>query len=218
MRKSPIMKHAILSTGMILFSIFVYAQAYEGKIDYDKKKQVAYVIEFPYQSEAVENAFTKKMEKLGYRGKEEKGIFNKDKGFVVYKNAYITDISDKRMDYVVEVERKSRKEKDESLLYLIILDDKGENASVGFDAAVVDRIKSFLSSLSPDVEAADLELQIKEQENVVAKSEKKLSDLKKDKDNLEKKLSDNIKDQENTQKDIDSQKQALDTLRLKRKS
>ena len=212
------MKKAILSTGMILLSLFMYAQAYEGKIEYDKKKQAAFVIEFSYSPDAVENAFDQKMQKLGFKGKEEKGLFNKDKGFVVYKNAYITDISDKRMDYVVEVERKSRKEKDESVLYLIVLDDKGENAMTGFSQSDIDKAKLFLNNMQPDVEAADLELQIKDQENTVAKAVKKLNDLQKDKENLEKKLSDNAKDQENTQKDIDNQRNTLENLRSKRKS
>jgi len=55
----------------------------------------------------VENAFVKRMEKLGYKAKEEKGILNRDKGFLVFKNAYVTDISKDRLDYIIKVERKS---------------------------------------------------------------------------------------------------------------
>ena len=201
---------------VVLFSAMASAQAYEGKTDFDKKKQSAFVIEFPYPPEAVENAIVKKMEKLGYKGREEKGIFNKDKGFHDYKNVYITDISSKRMDYMMKVERKSRREKDESILYLVILKD-GENAVPGFDAADMDHAKSFLNRLQPDVEAANLELQIKEQEDLVAKAEKKLRDLEHDKDELEKKLDQNKKDQEDTQRDIENQKQILESLKLKRK-
>ena len=46
------------------------------------------------------------MEKLGYNGKDEKGLFNKDKGFRVYKNATIPEISSKSMDYIVKAEKK----------------------------------------------------------------------------------------------------------------
>ena len=217
-RKSPHMKRITLSIIICcVIGLSARSQAYEGKIDYDKKKQSAFVIEFPYPPEAVENAIMQKMEKLGYKGKEEKGLFNKDKGFRVYKNAYITDISEKKFDYIIEVERKSRKEKDEAILYLVILDKDGENAIMGFDAADMHNAKSFLNRLQPDVEAANLELQIRDQEDIVAKAEKKLRDLEKAKTDLENKLKDNIKDQEDTSKDIENQKKVLESLKLKRK-
>jgi hypothetical protein len=201
----------------LLMQLNLFSQAYEGKIDYDKKKQSAFVIEFPYPPEAVQNAFIQRMEKLGYKGKEEKGIFNKDRGFRVYRNAFITDISDKKYDYVMQVERKSRKEKDEAILYLVVMQSNGENAIGGFDASDMQRAKSFLNDLMPDVEEANLELQIRDQEETVARAEKKLRDLQKAKDELEKKLKDNIKDQEDTSKDIENQKKVLDGLKLKRK-
>lgn len=193
------------------------AQSYEGTIEYDKKKQKAVLIDYTYPPEAVENAIVKKMEKLGYKPKEEKGFLNKDKGFLVFKNAFITDISSDRMDYIVKVERKSRKASDESVLYVIMNKD-GANALSVMDSYGVDRAKSFLNGLMPDVEAANLELQIKAQEELVSKAEKKLNDLKSDQINLEKKLQDNKSAQESTQKDIENQKQALGNLQGKRKA
>jgi hypothetical protein len=223
--KASIMRKYVLCIVTLIFlSQIAFSQAYEGKIDYDKKKQAAFVIEFPYPSEAVENAFTKKMEKLGYKGKEEKGIFNKDKGFRVYKNAYITSITTQKMDYVIEVERKSRKEKDEAVLYMIIL--KGDdNAISAFDASDMENAKNFLNSLLPEVEAANLELEIRSQEEIVAKAQKKLKTLESDKSDMEDKIrklqndiEKNIRDQEDTQKDIENQKEVLEGLKLKRKS
>jgi hypothetical protein len=198
------------------FSMMASAQAYEGTIQYDKKKQRAIVIDYPYPAEAVQNAIVKKMELLGYKPKEEKGLLNKDKGFLIYKNAYVTDISNDRMDYMVKVERKSRKEEDAAVLYIIINKD-AQNAMDVLDAYGVDRAKSFLNNMMPDIEAANLELQIKAQEEVIAKAEKKLRSLRDDQTSLEKKLQDNKIDQENTQKDIENQKQALGTLIGKRK-
>ncbi|HKB43851.1 MAG TPA: hypothetical protein VKC90_05665 [Chitinophagaceae bacterium] len=199
-----------------------FAQAYEGSIEYGKQKQQAFIIEYSYSPEAVENAIIQKMERMGYKGKEQKGMFNKDKGFIIFKSAYITDISDKSMDYIIKVEQKSRKEKDASILYLVINKDN-ENAMKSFDAYDVNRAKGFLNNLLPDVEAANLELQIKDQEEIVAKAEKKLKNLQSDREDMEKKIKklqddikDNLKDQENTQKDIENQVQALEALKIKR--
>jgi len=191
-------------------------QSHEGNIQFDKKKQQAIVIDYNYPSQAVENAIVLKMERLGYKAKEEKGIFNKDKGFIVFKNAYVTDISNDRLDYVVKIERKSRKESDEWTLYLVMLKDDA-NALVTMDAENVGRAKLFLNNMLPEIEAAHLEIQIKDQEDVVAKSEKKLKDLQDDQLSLEKKLAQNKIDQENTEKDIDAQKNTLGLLVGKRK-
>ena len=193
------------------------SQAYEGRIDYDKKKQEAIVIDYSFPPDAVQNAIVQKMGKMGYKPKEEKGIFNKDKGFLVFKNAYITDISGDRMDVVINVERKSRKASDESVLYMIMIRN-GENALLTMGPGNISKAKSFLNNMLPEVEAADLELRIKDQEETVAKAEKKLSTLKEDQVNLEKKLSDNKAEQEATQKDIEAQKQALGILIGNRKS
>jgi hypothetical protein len=211
------MKKIFFSLFILLgFSMMASAQAYEGTIQYDKKKQRAIVIDYPYPAEAVQNAIVKKMELLGYKPKEEKGLLNKDKGFLIYKNAYVTDISNDRMDYMVKVERKSRKENDAAVLYIIMNKD-AQNAMDVLDAYGVDRAKSFLNNMMPDIEAANLELQIKAQEEVIAKAEKKLRGLKDDQASLEKKLLENKTDQENTQKDIENQKQSLGTLIGKRK-
>ena len=121
------------------------------------------------------------------------------------------------MDYIIQVERKSRKEEDESILYLIIMKDD-QNAMAGFDAADMKSAREFLNNLLPDVEAASLELQIQDQEEIVASAEKKLKNLQQDKIELERKMQDNQKNQEDTQKDIDNQKQLLENIKLKRKT
>jgi len=216
------MKQSIIFLLTIIMCSSVYSQAYEGSIEYDKKKQRAFVIDYSYSQEAVENAIIHKMEMLGYKGKEEKGLFNKDKGFHVYKNVFISDISPNSMDYMYKVEQKSRKEKDEAVLYLIIYSG-GANAMPTFNGYDIGKAKDFLNNLAPDVAAANLELQIDEQADVVAKAEKKFKSLQSDKEDMEdkiKKLQDdikkNLKEQEDTQRDIEIQKQALENLKLKR--
>ncbi|MGQ0737518.1 MAG: hypothetical protein ACT4OJ_00505 [Bacteroidota bacterium] len=210
------MKKGLLFALLVIICSASLAQAYEASIQYDKKKQQAIAIDYSYPQEAVENAIIQKLSGMGYKAKEEKGILNRDKGFLVYKNAYITGISSERMDYLIKVERKSRKESDESVLYMIMMNGD-KNSLNAMDAAVVGSAKSFLNNMLPEIEAANLELQIKAQEETVAKAEKKLRDLKDDQVNLERKLQQNKTDQESTQKDIESQKQALGVLVGKRK-
>ena len=219
------MRKFLLVAALSFFGDQLHPQsAYEGSIEFSKKKQDAYVIDYPYPPEAVENALVKKMESLGYKVKEEKGMFNKDKGFRVYKAAYITSINNTAMDYVFKVERKSRREKDESQLFMVVM-KSDENQFRIFDALTVNNAKRFLDGLLPDVEAADLEIKIKDQEDVVSKAEKKQKNLESDLNDMEKRLKklqedieQNKKDQEKQKQEIINQRTALDTLRSKRKA
>jgi hypothetical protein len=208
-------KTAILMMVFLGFTLVLAAQAYEGTIQFDKKKQSTLIIEYNYPAQAVENAITQFIERLGFKAKEEKGILNRDKGFIVFKNAFVPDIYADRVDYIIKTERKSRKEEDISTLYLVInRNDKSMLQSMSIDD--ISKAKSFLNNLHPQIEAAYLEIQIKEQEEIVAKAEKKLNDLKAEQSTLEKKLDENKTNQEATQKDIESQKQRLGLLQGKR--
>ena len=209
-------KFTLFFIAVLTLSMAVSAQAYESTIQFAKKKQPAIAIDYSYPPEAVENAIIKKMERLGYKAKEEKGLFNKDKGFLVFKNAYINDISRDKMDYMIKVERKSRKESEEAVLYMV-MNRNDENAMGKMTSYDIGRAKSFLNDMLPDIEVANLELLIKDKEETVAKAEKKLKGLQDDKIELDKKLADNLKAQDDTVRDIELQKKALETLREKRK-
>ena len=214
---------AILLIAACLYVGPVFSQAYESSITYNKKKQKAIVLECGYPEEAAENAIIDKLKGLGNKSREEKGMFNGDKGFIVFRNAYVTDISDKDMDFIVKVERKSRKEKDMTNVYLVI--SKNGEDMLASSESYAEHAKEFLNKLLPDIEVANLELKIKSQEDEVGKAEKKFKDLQDDQASMEKKIKDlqddlkkNAKSQEEQQKEIGNQRGLLDVLKGKRKS
>lgn len=218
------MRKSILSLIFLPVTFLLKAQAFEDKIEYNKEKQACIVMEYDFPPQAVENAIVAKMNKLGYKGKEEKGMFNKDKGFKVYKDAMVADISPSRYDFIINIDRKSRKESDAAVLYFLIMKDNS-NALSRLNTEELGNAKVFLTNLLPDIEAANLELQITAQEDVVVKAEKRLKNLQTDKDDMEKKikkLQDDIKtnekDQEKQNTEIENQRKALDALKAKRKA
>ena len=218
------MRKFIFSLIFLCASFLLKAQAYEDKIEYNKVKQACIVIEYNYPPQAIENAIISKMNRLGYKGKEEKGMFNKDKGFRVYKGSMIGDISPGRYDYIYNIDRKSKKESEVSVLYFLIMKDDG-NALSRLNADELDRAKTFLYNLLPDIEDANLELQIAAQEDAVVKAEKRLKSLQSDKDDMEKKIRKleedikvNDKDQERQYGEIENQRRALEALKARRKA
>jgi hypothetical protein len=216
-------KLSVTISVFILLSVTAQPQAFKGTVEYDKKKHACIMAEYSFVPAAAEGAFLQRMEKMGFRSKEEKGLFNKDKGFRVFKSAIVSEISPSSMDYIVKVERKSRREKEESVLYLVML-RHGNNVVAASETDIINNARTFLDNLLPEVEAFNLELQIKDQEDAVAKAEKKLRTLQDDRESLEKKIRNlqddlikNDKDQENTRKEIETLRQALESLKSKRR-
>jgi hypothetical protein len=213
----------------ILFFVFLTgfflseAQPYQDKIEYNKQKQACMAMNYNYPPEAVENALISKLIKLGYIGKEEKGLFNKDKGFRVYKETTLGEVSSDKYDYVINVQRKSARKSDETTLYILVLKDD-VNALSKLSSEEVGKLKSFLSNLQPEVEDAHLEILISAQVAAIGKAEKKYKTLLEDSvqiqnkiKKLQEELNTNLKEQETQRKEIENQHKALDALKGRRK-
>ena len=180
-----------------------------------------FYINYNFPPEAVENALMGKLAKMGYKGREEKGMFNKDKGFNIYKEATLSDISPGKYDYVVNIERKSKKESDESVLYLLILNnDVNALPLLGSE----EKEKAKMEDLTPEVEDAHIDMLIAAQAEVVTTAEKKLKQLQTDSVELQNKItklqeemSVNSKAQETQLTEIANQRKILEAIKSRKK-
>ena len=109
-------------------------------------------------------------------------------------------------------------------MYFLINRD-GDNALSKLNSGELGKAKSFLYNLLPDIEAANLELKISGQEEILSKAEKKMKTLQDDKEDMEKKiqklqddLKENEKEQEKQKEEVENQKKILENLRDKRKN
>ena len=215
---------------VLLFSLFglalslpAFSQVSQETIEFNKQKQSAFKMEYNFPEEALQKALENRMEQLGYRAKEEKGFLNRDKGFMVHKGAFVTEVTEKSMGYVFKIEPRAKKDKNGSVLYMVIMKD-GTNAASVLTDIEVERVKGFLTHLAPEAERSHLEMQIKGQEENLAKSEKKFKTLQIDSLSLENKLREThleldniIKSQTFQQKEVENQKKLLDEMKAKRK-
>jgi hypothetical protein len=204
----------LLLAGSLLVSV-AYAQPYEGKVEYDKKRQDAFLCDYAATAEAVDLAIVKYFQNLGYKPVEEKGFLNKDKGFKIFKDAFVNDLNSEKYDYLVKVEGRAKKTTESATLSFVMM--KGaSNQKTSMNEDEIKKVKRFLSSLEPSVQREYLELQIKAQEEQVSKSQKKLSTLKAEQIELEKKLQTNFATQQDTEKEISAKQTALEVLKAKR--
>ncbi|NCU05523.1 MAG: hypothetical protein GXC73_16245, partial [Chitinophagaceae bacterium] len=154
----------------------------------------------------------------GYSAKESKGVYT-------YKAVRIPEIMEETFDVLLKVERKSRKEKDESIVYFVVARGGENYVKATDDAVLIAKIKQYCLGFIPLAEAQSLEVEIKGQEDKVKSTEKKLRDyedesssLEKRKKKLEEDIEENKKNIEKQKVEVDNQKKALDVLRAKRKN
>lgn len=201
---------------LLFASLAGFSQSYEGTATYNKKTLPAIIADYPYSDDVVLGAIKDDLKKKGFTGKS-------NKGFWEYKGVLMNELGPDRLDLYIKVERKSKKEKDASILTMMAAKGYENFVSRSSDAAVSDGVRTLADSWLPAITAHALELDIAGQEENLKKAEKKLSTLITESSNLEKKrlqleqsIGTNKTDITKQEAEVESQKKVLDNLKLKR--
>jgi hypothetical protein len=198
------------------FQNYTHAQSVITKAEYNKTMQSAVTNEFPFEKATTEDAIVAKLKALGYSPKS-------SKGYSVYKMVKLPELGTETYDLYFSADKKSKKEKEKSIVTLLISKgyDNFVNDTTG--AEVLANGQKFLNNLLASIAAYDLEKQISAQEDIVKKTEKKYNNavddgasLEKKKKSIEEDIEKNKKDQVNKKAEADAQLQILETLRSKR--
>ncbi len=202
---------------VITLSTPAFSQSGETKVEFQKGDKVSAIIELPYTARVVEDAIQEWMEKKG-------GKSDRVKSFDVYRNTRLDKDEPEIVDVYYRVDRKVVKDKETATVYLLI-GRPGENvgARSDDDHFKIAESKELLNKMAPYIDAYNLDVQVKLQEEVVKKSEKKLLNLKDDQYDLEKKiknlqdkLTQNKNDQQLQTDDLARQKEALNVIQNKK--
>jgi hypothetical protein len=198
-------------------------KSYEGTVEFQKTKQPATIIEFPFPPDVTEGAIKNHFSGMGIKVKEYKG-------FMLAKGIKLSASDAEFKDVYYKVERKSRKERDISLVYVITANPEeniSTKTSAGGGAAlftIAAGTAGFVEGLGPHIDAHNHELKIQEQEEGLKKAERKYKnlveeadDLQKRKQRIEKEIEENKQNIEKQGKDVERQKGILQQLIAKRK-
>ncbi|MCO5239706.1 MAG: hypothetical protein M9904_06595 [Chitinophagaceae bacterium] len=196
-------------------SFTLSAQVGEAVTDFNKTKRTVRSMEIDDAPAVVEQAIINKMLKSGYKA-------TTFKGWMEFKSVNDPKIAGERSDLYIKVDRKSRKEKETSVVYFFASKPGDHATPVPFDSNMLSG-DGFYNDVVMFTVAERLERDIKSQEEVTKKAKKKYDDLVKDQASLEKKirdlqndLEDNKKKQESQVREVESQQKLLDQLLSKR--
>jgi len=192
------------------------AQSFDN-IEWQGKKVPAMTLEV-YQNESItETAIKEYFEKMGYFAKTQKGISS-------YKNIKLSDIDDDPYDVLIKVERKSKQEKDVSVVHFAMAKNYDQYLKNSSDDKLKKRVENFMTGFRGAANELALNLDIKNQEEKSKNAEKKLKDLKEEAESIEQKIiklnqqkEDKIKEIEKQEQESENQKKALENLLNKKK-
>jgi hypothetical protein len=212
---------AMLFAGLLT----AYSQANFTTITINKKIQPGLVLELPNNTDVAEGTILQKLKETGYTPETKGKLFwkkNKLDGFYVFNGVELAALNNQKLDMYFKVEPKSKTEKNQSTIYLLVSKGYDNFISQETDTATFVAATNFLNGFVAGTASYRLNLDIEEQEKVVKAAEKKLSDLADDDKALVKKieglqadLRNKKDDQVMQEKEIANQKMKLEELKAK---
>lgn len=203
--------------GYVIVVSGTFAQARLATAEYNKTIQPAVQHEIPFPEKIVNNTIDDKLGKLGFKGKEYKG-------YMVYKAVRMTEMGTGSYDLYFKTERKSKRDKDITIVTMLVSSGYDQFIGDTSNAQAINGAKAFLNNLIESSAAADLEIQIKGQEDALKKANKKYDGLVEDGENLQKKkakleneIIENTQAQAAQKTEAEKQQQILDNLKARRK-
>lgn len=178
------------------FTTFSQAQAYEGRLDYQKTFQQVALIDVPYKTDVAEDAIKDYMVKKGFKS-------SNSKGFNIFRGIKLDDADADPSDLYFKIDKK-KKDKDYSVITLLVTKANQDIlARPATDSTgQTDKAKSFLNNLVPYIDAHNTDVQVNDQQEVLKKAQKKLNSLINDQSDIEKKIRKLQADQDQNKSDI----------------
>ena len=216
------MKRLTALFALVAVTQFASAQSSYTSVSYNKTSQPALMLELPYNTDVSQGFIVDNLKKTGYDPETKGKLFwkqNKLNGFYVFKDVRLEGAS-QPVDLYFKVDQKTKKAKDQSVIYLLL--GRGENNFISStsDEDTYNSAKNFLNGFVDQSAVYKLNLDIKNQEDVVKAAEKRLDKLKDDEkdmqkkiDQLQKDLKKNQDDQKDQQKTIENERKKLDDLK-----
>src|SRR6476469_7324904 len=201
----------------VLVAATAHSQSHYVFIDFKDAQKPGIQNEFNYPEKTVNDAIIDRLNKLGYKGKDVKG-------YTVYRGVVLPELGNQPYDLYFKVDRKSRKDKDVSVVNMLISRGNKNFISDSSDSRTINNAKNYLDNLKNSIAAYDLQQQINAQQEALTKAEKKYKSLQDDADDLQKRkkkleqqIEDNAKAQKDQQAEIERQRQLFESIKSRQK-
>jgi hypothetical protein len=195
-----------------------FSQATFSTITINKQLQPGLVLQLPNTTGVAEGTILQKLKETGYSPETKGSLFwkkNKRDGFYVFNGVTLPELNNEKVDLYFKVDPKSKSNKGESTIYMLVSKGYDNYISPEVDTAAFGAATTFLNGFVARTTSFRLNLDIEEQEKVVAGAEKKLANLQDDEKDLMKKIEGLQADLRNKKQDQSMQEKEITTQKLK---
>jgi hypothetical protein len=211
---------------ILLATAGAFAQSSPTIVRYNKTSKPALMILLPYSEEIAEGAIVQKLKEIGYNPESKGSLFWKTStidGFYIFKGVALRDLDGQVVDLYFNVERKSKKDKEQSYVYMMVSKSEEQFISSETDSLIYSASTNFLNRFAEYGASYKLDVDIRTQDGVMLAAQKKHTRLREDEADYVKKIADfesklktNREQQETQLKVIEAEKKKLEDLKSKK--
>ena len=198
-------------------TVATLAQSRPTSVTYNKAKRPALTLTVPYTEEVTEGTIIQKLNEIGYAPKTKGQLFWKKNiidGYYQFKDVALRNLNGETVDLYLKVAPKSRDEKDQSVITMLI--GKGETfVSSESEPKIFESATQFLDGFTTNVASFKLGLDISAQESSLKAAETKYTKLQEEEVTLTKKIEELQLQLENNKKNQETQKQVIEAAKVK---
>lgn len=222
------MRKLFFSLSILFLAACASAQSSPTIVKYNKTSKPALMLLLPYTEEIAEGAIVQKLKEIGYNPESKGSLFwkkNTIDGYYVFKGVALRDLNGEVVDLYFKVDRKSKKEKEQSYIYMMVSKGDEQFISSETEPSVFSSSTRFLNSFTEYGASYKMDVDIQNQDEAVQAAQKKYTRLRDDEADyvkkiadLESKLKNNREQQETQLKVIEAEKKKLEDLRGKKQN
>ncbi len=204
------MKKSVLLITVLFFTSFVFSQKIkEETVSLLKDKRQCVVAEYEIPSKVMEKVVEDYFSKEGLKKTSSKS------GFKIYEKATFSKVSNEILDYYIKVDGNKKKSK------VTVVVSKGyENFIKPAEGEIYSNFNDVFKTFQEIGYKSWVEDQMKDQQKIIQKAEKKYNklikegkSLVKDKEGIENKIQRNLKDQEGAKNQFEIEKKKLNSIK-----
>jgi hypothetical protein len=222
------MRKLLFAISISFLTAGAFAQSSPTIVKYNKTSKPALMLLLPYTEEIAEGAIVQKLKEIGYNPESKGSLFwkkNTIDGYYVFKGVALRDLNGEVVDLYFKVDRKSKKEKEQSYIYMMVSKGNEQFISSETEPSVYSSSTRFLNSFTEYGASYKMDVDIQNQDEAVQAAQKKYTRLRDDEADFVKKIADlesklkNNREQQETQlKVIEAEKKKLEDLRGKKQN
>lgn len=209
-------------------SFSTFSQSVFKNTEFKKKLRPSLALPLQNDAKSAEQTILAKLKETGYKPEKNGGFFNKsskEEGFYKFSGVVLPELANQQLDLYFKIDATNNDANYRSSITLMVSKGYENFVSPEEDSTTFVASEKFLNGFVSNTEVFQLNKQMEQQKEIIAKSEKKWNEIRSKQEDARKKITGLESDIKNLQaeetkqqQDVDRQRSLLRELEVKRSS